>query len=104
MGSTQGVRHPTFRVLDAMDAPHGGRILRLRLQSGEAPSIRELRDARLRAVSPDGRSTIVNVRGFAVFGGHPSDNRLARSGRIDIHVDQEVSGPTVGAHWEIRPA
>ena len=104
MGSTQGVRHPTFRVLDAMDAPHGGRILRLRLQSGEAPSIRELRDARLRAVSPDGRSTIVNVRGFAVFGGHPSDNRLARSGRVDIHVDQEVNGPTVGARWELRPA
>jgi hypothetical protein len=104
MGSTRGVRHPTFRVLDAMDAPHGGLILRLRLQSGEAPSIRELRGARLQAVSPDGRSTIVNVRGFAVFGGRPSDNQLARSGRIDIHVDREVNGPTVGAHWEIRPA
>ena len=42
--------------------------------------------------------------GFAAFGGRPSDNRLARSGRVDIHVDQEVNGPTVGAHWEIRPA
>ena len=48
MGSNQGIRHPTFRVLDAMDAPHGGRILRLRLQSGEAPSIGELRGARPR--------------------------------------------------------
>ena len=104
MGSTQGIRHPTFRVLDAMEAPHGGRILRLRLQSGEAPSIRELKGTRLRAVSPNGRSTIVNVRGFAAFGGRPSDNRLARAGRVDIHVDQEVSGPTVGARWELRPA
>ena len=104
MGSTEGVRPPTFRVLDAMDAPHGGQILRLRLQSGEAPSIREFRGARLRAISPDGHSTIVNVRGFAVFGGRPSDNQLARSGRVDIHVDREVNGPTVGAHWEIWPA
>ena len=103
MGSTQGIRHPTFLVLDAMDAPHGGRILRLRLQSGEAPSIGELRRARLRAVSPDGRSAIVNVKGFAVFGGRPSDSRLARSGRIDLLVEREASGPAVGARWEVQP-
>ena len=104
MGSTQGIRHPTFRVLDAMDAPHGGRILRLRLQSGEAPSIGELRGARMRAVSPDGHSAIVNVKGFAVFGGRPSDSRLARSGRVDLLVERAVSGPAVGARWEIQPA
>ena len=104
MGSNEGIRHPTFRVLDAMDAPHGGRIIRLRLQSGEAPSIRELRGARLRAVSPEGNSVILNVKGFAVFGGRPSGDRLARSGRIDLHVDRAVSGKPVGARWEIQPA
>ena len=104
MGSTRGIRHPTFRVLDAMDAPHGGRILRLRLQSGEAPSIGELRGARMRAVSPDGHSAIVYVKGFAVFGGRPSGSRLARSGRVDLLVERAVNGPAVGARWEIQPA
>jgi hypothetical protein len=101
MAATQGTRQPTFRVLDAMDAPHGGRIIRLRLQSGEAPSIGALKAARLRATSPDGKSTTVTVRGFAVFGGKPSDERLARTGRIDLHVDED--GPPVGLRWEIRP-
>ena len=32
-----------FRVLDALDAPHGGSILRLRLQEGDAPSIKEIK-------------------------------------------------------------
>lgn len=104
MATTQGTRQPTFRVLDAMDAPHGGRIVRLRLQSGEPPSIRALKGARLEATSPDGAaSTVLEVRGFVVFGGKPSNERLARTGRIDLHVD-EVSGPPVGLRWEIRPA
>jgi hypothetical protein len=102
MAATQSGRQPTFRVLDAMDAPHGGRIVRLRLQSGEAPSIGALKAARLRATSPDGQSTTLTVRGFAVFGGKPTDDRLARTGRIDIHVDEE-DGPPVGLRWEIRP-
>jgi len=104
MGSTRDIRHPTFRVFDAMDAPHGGRILRLRLQSGEAPSIKELRGARMRAVSPEGHSAIVNVKGFAVFGGRPSASRLARTGRVDLLVERAVKGPAVGARWEIQPA
>ena len=102
MATNQGTRHPTFRVLDAMDAPHGGRIVRLRLQSGEAPSIGSLKAARLRATSPDGKSTTLTVRGFAVFGGKPSDERLARTGRVDLHVDEE-NGPPVGLRWEVRP-
>ena len=103
MATTQGTRQPTFRVLDAMDAPHGGRILRLRLQSGEAPSIRALKGARLTATPPGGGpATTVLVNGFAVFGGKPSNERLARTGRVDVHVE-EVSGAPVGLRWEIRP-
>jgi hypothetical protein len=102
MATTQGSRQPTFRVLDAMDAPHGGRIVRLRLQSGEAPSIRSLKGARLRATGPAGATTTLAVRGFAVFGGKPTNERLSRTGRIDLHVD-EVSGPPVGLRWEIQP-
>jgi hypothetical protein len=92
-----------FRVLDAMDGPHSGRILRLRLQSGEAPSVKSLRGAELLAVSPEGDRCRVRVTGFAVFGGKPSDDRLARTGRVDVHVEElDRSGP-VGLRWEVRP-
>ena len=92
----------TFRVLDAMNAPHGGRILRLRLNDGDAPSIREIKGARLRAVSPDGTSeATIQVEGFAVFGGRPSDQRVARTGRIDVHVTQVSGTVPVTARWEV---
>jgi len=90
-----------FRVLDAMDAPHSGRILRLRLQSGEAPTIRALRDAEMIAVSPTGDECRFRITGFAVFGGKPSDDRLARTGRVDVHVEELGGGP-IGLRWEVR--
>lgn len=90
-----------FRVLDAMDGPHSGRILRLRLQSGEAPSIRALKGARLHAVGPDGRSCELRVKGFAAIGGKPSDNRLARTGRVDVHVEETEGEGPVSLRWEI---
>jgi hypothetical protein len=96
-------RGVVFRVLDAMDAPHAGRILRLRLQSGEAPSIRSLKGSELRAVSPTGQERRVKVLGFAVFGGKPSDTRLARTGRIDVHVEESGEGDPVGLRWEVTP-
>ncbi|MDH3271279.1 MAG: sterol carrier protein domain-containing protein [Gemmatimonadota bacterium] len=93
----------TFRVLDAMDAPHRGRILRLRLQSGEAPSIKSLKGSVLRAVSPDGVECTIRVLGFALFGGKPSDERLARTGRVDVHVEElDDTGP-VALRWEVFP-
>ena len=99
--TTAGV---VFRVLDSMDAPHAGRILRLRLQSGEAPTIADLKGANLVATSPDGRRCRVRVDGFAVFGGRPSNDRLMRTGRIDVHVTElDADGP-VGLRWEVTPA
>ena len=94
----------TFRVLDVFNGPHGGRILRLRLQSGEAPSVRALKGARMKAVSPDGRTErFFRVDGFAVFGGRPSDDRLSRTGRIDVHaIEEETAGaPPVSLRWEV---
>lgn len=93
-----------FRVLDAMDAPHTGRILRLRVQSGEAPSIRSLKGSELVAVSPTGAERRVRVLGFAVFGGKPSDDRLTRTGRVDVHVEELGEGDPVGLRWEVTPA
>jgi hypothetical protein len=84
-----------------MDAPHTGRILRLRLQAGEAPSIKTLKGARIRATAPDGRTATARVDGFAMFGGRATDERLARTGRVDIHVkDEEGDGP-ISLQWEV---
>ena len=101
--SAQQTQTATFIVLDAMDAPHGGRILRLRLKAGQAPSLKELKGARLRAVSPDGRyERLFRIDGFAVFGGKPSDRRLSRTGRVDVHVTEEASeAPSVSLQWEV---
>ena len=96
-------RQPTFRVLDALDAPHGGRILRLRLEAGEPPTIGDLKGARLEAVSSDGTSRTLRVCGFSITGGCPSDDRLARTGRIDLHVEDEGDGPPVSLRWKVRP-
>lgn len=94
-------RGVVFRVLDSMDAPHSGRILRLRLQAGEAPSVRALRGARLTARAPDGRTSTAKVVGFALVGGKPSDERLARTGRVDVHVEEETGAGPISLQWEI---
>ncbi len=93
-----------FRVLDAMDAPHSGRILRLRLQSGEAPSVRSLKGAEMVAEGPEGERCRFRITGFAVFGGKPSDERLARTGRVDVHIEELDDGGPIGARWVVRPA
>lgn len=97
-------RGAVFRVLDAIDAPHGGRILRLRIQSGEAPAVRDLKGARLKGVSPDGREAHARVSGFAVLGGKPTDERLRRTGRIDVRVADEGSEEPISLRWEVTPA
>ena len=84
-----------------MDAPHSGRILRLRLQSGDAPSIKSLKGAEMRAVSPDGDECRIRVRGFAVFGGKPTNDRLARTGRVDLHVEEIDDGGPIGLRWQV---
>jgi hypothetical protein len=92
-----------FRVIDAMDAPHRGRIIRLRLQGGQPPSLRDLKGATLVAQSPDGEKEILKVLGFFLPGGRPSDARLSRTGRVDLLVEREEGGdrPAVSALWEV---
>ncbi len=94
----------TFTVLDAFDGPHDGRILRLRLTGGSAPALKTLRGAELHAEAPDGDSRRVRVVGFPVFGGKPSDDRVRRSGRVDLHVTEVDEGPPVGLRWTVRIA
>ncbi|NNM07322.1 MAG: hypothetical protein HKO65_19670 [Gemmatimonadetes bacterium] len=93
-----------FRVIDAMDAPHRGRVVRLRLKGGQPPALRDLKGATLRARSPEGEEEILRVVGFFLPGGRPSDARLSRTGRIDLMVEGEngQDRPLVSTQWEIH--
>ncbi|MGB0544113.1 MAG: hypothetical protein ACPGPI_10370 [Longimicrobiales bacterium] len=93
----------SYRVLDAMDAPHSGRILRLRLQSGEAPSVRSLKGSEMSATSPEGVQCRFRVLGFAIFGGKPSNDRFARTGRVDVQVEELDENGPIGLQWEVVP-
>jgi hypothetical protein len=85
-----------------MDAPHGGRLLKLRLQSGEAPSVRELRSARMQAQSPDGDLTCTfEIEHIALFGGRAPDERLARTGRIDVHIEGGHDADQIDLTWQV---
>jgi len=90
-------------VIDALDHPHGGRILRVRADGESRPSVRKLKGARFRAVSPEGVERSVRVLDFAVFGGKPSDERLRRTGRVDLRVEELDTGPSVSLTWRLHP-
>ena len=94
---------PAFLVIDAMDAPFRGRIVRLRLQGGQAPALRDLKGATLEARSPEGQKEDLRVIGFSLAGGRPTEARLSRTGRVDLLVEREdgVGRPEVSARWEV---
>ncbi|MCG6957680.1 MAG: hypothetical protein LJF04_16950 [Gemmatimonadetes bacterium] len=64
--------------------------------------MRSLRGAKLRATSPDGRTCAATVTGFALVGGKPTDERLARTGRVDVRVREEDGAGPIGLRWEIE--
>lgn len=91
-----------FLVLDALGAPFGGQILRLRLQTGQAPPLRSLKGARLEATGPRGETAHVQVEGFAAMGGKPSEERFRRTGRVDVHVmPDSPSQEPIGLRWDV---
>jgi hypothetical protein len=92
-----------FRVIDAMDLPHEGRLIRIRLQEGKPKPLRQIRGGRFLAKSPEGLEEVVTVRAFAMIGGRPSDSRFERTGRLDLIVTLEENGdrPSVSTTWEI---
>lgn len=56
----------------------------------------------MRAVSPSGDECLFRVLGFALFGGKPSNERFARTGRADVHIEELEGGP-IGLQWEVTP-
>lgn len=93
-----------LRVIDALDHPHGGRILRLRLLEGEPPTAGGLKGGKLRVEGPDGEVRTVRVLGFPTFGGKVSDRRIRETRRVDVHVEGEDGDPAaIGLRWEASP-
>jgi len=104
MESRDATPLPTvLRVVDALDHPHGNRILRTRLSDGAPPTIRGLKGALLRARGPGGVELDVRVVGFPLFGGAPSDSRIRSTGRIDLLVSGGEDLGQISQTWELHP-
>lgn len=100
--STQGSTE--LKVIDALDHPHGGRVLRLRLLEGPSPTVRGLKGSTLEAKGPRGEVRRARVLGFPIFYGKVSDARIRETGRIDVHVEEEGEGTPISLTWTVRPA
>ncbi len=91
-----------LKVIDALDHPHGGRILRLRLLEGAPPTVKGLKGATLQATGPRGETRSARVLGFPLFYGKVSDARIRDTGRIDVHVEEEGEGIPITLTWTVR--
>ncbi len=93
-----------FKVIDALDAPHGGRLLRLKLIDGMAPALSEIKGGTFDTRDPSGDGGgRVRVDGFAVFGGKASNARFEKTGRVDVQVFGVDNSPSeVDLKWELR--
>ncbi|HEX6938120.1 MAG TPA: hypothetical protein VF158_01815 [Longimicrobiales bacterium] len=106
MGSRTGSKGGSFRfrVSDAVEVPHRGMLLRLRLMEG-LPSIAELGPGRyLRLRAPDGAERWVQVLDFAIVGGRPTQARLERTRELDVVVpmaDAHRDGRTIEIGWQV---
>ncbi|MBI4540759.1 MAG: hypothetical protein HY704_14755 [Gemmatimonadetes bacterium] len=103
MATKHGDHEVVFRVIDAMDAPLGGRIVRLRVLEGR-PTVKSLKGAALKAISPrNGAQRVVRIRDFSIVGGRPSDRRIAESGRCDLLIEDPAAGEEpIEVGWELR--
>ena len=90
-----------FRVIDALDAPYQGQILRLRLQTGRAPTLKEMKGGSFTATSPQGEETRVTVVAFSTIGGKPSQSRFQRTGRVDVVAVPENGATPVALRWTL---
>lgn len=93
---------PVFQVIDAMNGPHTGQILRVRHSGGKTPSLREMKGANLKARSLEGVEATVRVVAFSMIGGKPSEARFNRTGRLDLVVHQETGDTPVGLRWRLE--
>ena len=67
-----------------MEHPHGGWVIRLRVESGEAPTMSALRSEGLFLEVADGSTHHFKVEAFPLMGGKASDARIQSTGRVDV--------------------
>jgi len=94
--------HGRFNISDALDVPLRGFLLRLRLLEGDVSVKDIVPGSRLRLTSPDGRERLVTVRGKSLTGGRNSQERLAKTGQIDVIIGSEdayADDDPVGIGW-----
>ena len=103
MTPSEATAPAVLKVIDALDHPHGNRILRTRVLAGTPPTVRELKGSRLEARGPDGSAVELRVIGFPLFGGDPADARIRETGRVDLIVEGGPLSSTVTRTWELRP-
>lgn len=91
-----------FNVSDALDVPLRGFLLRLRLLDG-TPAVKDIRPGtRLRLRSPDGRERVVTVTDKSVTGGRNTQERLDKTGQIDVIIpsaEAYAENEAVGIGW-----
>lgn len=92
-----------FRVVDAIRHPHGGYILRLRLDRGDPPAVRRLKGTEWYVFPEDERDrSRIRIDDFAAIGGKVSDERFQRIGRLDVHVSVVEEGEeAIDLQWQV---
>ena len=99
--SDSGNGRATYRVSDVYEVPLRGVMLRLKVHGGE-PSMKDLkRGAAIDVRSPDGARRTVHVKAIGVISGRAKQERLDRTGEIDVLVSREdgLADPPVGIGW-----
>ena len=91
-----------FNVSDALDVPLRGFLLRLRRTDGSF-SVKDLGPgSQLRLTSPTGHERVVTVRAHSLTGGRNTQERLEKTGQIDLIVSSEdayAEGGAIGIGW-----
>ena len=92
-----------FNVSDALDVPLRGFLLRLRRVDGDVSVKDVVPGTQLRLTSPDGtQQRTVTVRGKSLTGGRNTQERLEKTGQLDVIVSNEdayAGDHAIGIGW-----
>ena len=91
-----------FNVSDALDVPLRGFLLRLRRIDGVVSASDFGAGTRLRLTGPDGLERVVTVRDKSLTGGRNSQERLDKTGQVDVIIGNDeayAGGVPVGIGW-----
>src|SRR5215510_7362672 len=88
-----------FRVSDTLVVPLRGRLLRLRVVSGNPQANALAAGKRLRVRAPDGNEREVRILDHSITGGNVSQAGLDRKREVDVIVsneESEIDGEPIG--------